>query len=96
MQTSPFQDLLNRMMQTPTLDKLSAWAADAKAADAELLAEYKALLARMDWTHEFSDDGARYRKGRETLRQIRALQPLVDEDRALFNAARPEACGVVL
>lgn len=91
-----FNALLTSLTATPVLDKFSALKADMAAADAELLAEYHGLLARMDWSFEFSDDGQRYRQGRDTLRTIRALQPLVDEDRALFNAARPEACGVVL
>jgi hypothetical protein len=91
-----FNALLTSLTATPTLDKLTAWAEDAKAVDAEQLAEYKQLLARMDWTYEFSDDGMRYRQGRDTLRQIRAMAPLVDADGALFNAARPAACGVWL
>ncbi len=80
---------------TPALDKLSAWAEDAKAADAELLAEYKGLLESLDWLLEFIDDGRRRMWAKEKLRRIRALQPLVDPDAALFNAARPNLHGAV-
>ncbi len=62
MQTSPFQDLLNRMMATPTLDKLSAWAADVKAAEAEELELERRRLADQDeyWDRRAADrdDGA--------------------------------------
>jgi hypothetical protein len=58
MQTSPFQDLLNRMMQTPSLDKLSAWAADVKAAEAEELELERRRLADQDeyWDRRAGDD----------------------------------------
>lgn len=52
-------------------------------------AEYLTALRTMDWQYQFSDDGAKYRRGREKHLRIRELQPVVDPDAELFNAHRP-------
>jgi hypothetical protein len=55
-------------------------------------AEYLTLLRTMDWRHEFGDWQA-HQAGLRQIRRIRALQPYVDADRALFNAHRPDVHG---
>ena len=92
---TPFQDLLNRMMETPSLDKLQSFATDFKAAQAEELAAYKADLAALDWQLEFIDDSRLRNRKREVLNRIRAMQPIVDPGAVLFNAARPGRHGDV-
>mgnify|MGYP000101878725 CR=1 FL=1 len=68
--------------------------AQSAQAHALQLAEYRELLASMDWHFEFADDYSVVRRGREQIQRIRALQPYVDADAALFNAARPDQLGV--
>ena len=69
--------------------------AGVAAAPAQLQrAEYLTLLRGQDWQFEFADSGTAYRAGRDTLARIRILQPVVDADRALFDAHRPAGHGV--
>lgn len=68
-------------------------AAQQATAAAIQRAEYVELLKRFDWQFEFADDFSVVRAGREQLRRLRELQPFVDADRALFNAARPNTHG---
>lgn len=55
---------------------------------------YINLLRSHDWTHEFSDDGRAYTKGREQLARLRELQPVVDADGVLWRAHAPQQHGV--
>ena len=82
------------LIESPN-DTLSRFAA-AQSAQALALqrSEYVDLLARMDWHYEFADDYSVVRRGREQIQRIRELQPFVDSDRAMFDAARPDQRGV--
>ncbi len=91
----PLNQLLTRTTATPVLDKLSTFAAGWKAEEAAQRAEYIADLRRLDWQQEFIDDSRRRLQARAVLNRIRAMQPLVDPDAALFNAARPGRHGDV-
>lgn len=90
-----FNALLTSMTATPALDKLGQFAADFRATQDEELAAYKADLKALDWQQEFIDDSRRRLQARAVLNRIRAMQPLVDPDATLFNAARPGRHGDV-
>jgi hypothetical protein len=54
-------------------------------------AAYVTLLQQHDWSHEFSDDGDVYKRGRAQLQELRLLQRDLDPDGALWNAHAPAA-----
>lgn len=56
---------------------------------AELLKQYRELLARHDWFHAYSDDYSVYRRGEESMAHIRRLQPQVDHDFSMWNTYAP-------
>lgn len=56
--------------------------------------EYKALLARMDWQHEFADNVRAYIAGKEQLARLRVLQPQVDPSGDEWRAASGTSHGV--
>ncbi len=51
--------------------------------------QYLATLREHDWSHEFSDDGIQYRRGRDSLAALRAAQPLVDPHFSDWNEHAP-------
>lgn len=53
---------------------------------------YELALRRHDWSHEFSDDGDAYRRGRAELQALREMQPRVDPKFALWNSLCPAQC----
>ena len=55
---------------------------------------YIAALRGHDWAFEFSDDGAVYRAGRESLRRLEALRAEIDADGAVWNREAPEGFKV--
>lgn len=57
-----------------------------------LLDRYHALLRTHDWFHEASDDGRRYREGREQRRELEALRKQIDPDYSVWNSVSPAAC----
>lgn len=69
--------------------------ATAMAVQAGEREAYIELLKRHDWEHQHSDDHRAYTRGRDELARLRVLQPVVDPDGALWNAAAPEAHRVV-
>lgn len=85
-QTNGLHPLFASILGTAT-DRMLA---DTRAAQ---VAEYAKLLAGMDWSYEFADDFSAYKRGQQTLVKIRALQPYVDADQSIFNAARPGRFG---
>jgi len=50
------------------------------------LTQYHGMLAGLDWNYGFSDDGEVYRRGREAMRAVMALQPRVDPDWTIFRS----------
>lgn len=56
---------------------------------AELLKQYRELLAKHDWFYSYSDDYSVYRRGEDNMAQIRRLQPQVDQDFSVYNTYAP-------
>lgn len=50
---------------------------------------YRAALKRHDWSHEFSDDGVIYNRGRESLLRLKTQQQLLDPQFQIWNAFAP-------
>jgi hypothetical protein len=48
-------------------------------------AGYVSALKAHDWSHEFSDDGRVYRRGRDELEQLRATQQRIDRNFQVWN-----------
>lgn len=71
----------------------------AAAQSAQALAlqrsEYVDLLARMDWQAEHSEDMTVVRRALAMRDRIRVLQPWVDADRSLMNAAQSRQHGAI-
>lgn len=61
---------------------------------ADLACAYREALASMDWSFEQSDDAQTYRNGVRTLAALRALQPAVDPDGAMWRAAAPAGFAI--
>lgn len=55
-------------------------------------AAYVKALQRHDWSHEFSDDGAVARRGRESLAQLRMVQRELDPEFFIWNTYAPAQC----
>lgn len=63
--------------------------ATAQAVQSAERAAYVEALKRHDWEYEHSDDGRVWEAGRDSLRALKRMQPVVDPDGALWNAAAP-------
>lgn len=74
----------------------AATVATARAVQAGERLAYIEALKRHDWTHEYSDDGRAYEAGRDSLRALKRMQPVVDPDGALWNAAAPAEFRLVV
>lgn len=48
-------------------------------------ARYERLLALHDWTYEFSDDGAKWRRGRDERAQLSMMAAQLDPERKLWQ-----------
>ncbi len=55
-------------------------------------AAYVRLLQAHDWSYDYSDDIAMYRRGRDQLAQLRIVQKEIDADFAIWNQHAPERC----
>lgn len=64
-------------------------AAPLQIADAKR-AEYVKALKQHDWTYQWSDDGAKWRRGSESRKALVAMQPELDPDFAIWNQHCPE------
>ena len=49
------------------------------------LHRYQRLLATHDWTYEFSDDGAAWRRGRDERAQLSMMAAQIDPERKLWQ-----------
>lgn len=56
-------------------------------------ATYKVALRKHDWSHEFSDDGNAYRKGKAELVALREQQQRIDRDWKIWNSIAPAQCA---
>ena len=48
-------------------------------------ARYERLLAQHDWSYEFSDDGAAWRRGRDERAQLSMMAAQLDPERKLWQ-----------
>ena len=55
----------------------------------DTLEAYKQMLREHDWLFEFSDDHRAWLVGRAQLRWLKSVQPTVDPQWVLWNAAAP-------
>lgn len=69
---------------------------DADEAEARdfAVSQYRAVLARMDWRYQFSDDARFVREAHEMLDWLRQQQPLVDPDLSIWRSVAPEGFGI--
>lgn len=54
---------------------------------------YETALRKHDWSHEFSDDGNVYRRGRAELAALREQQARIDRDWRIWNSIAPTQCA---
>lgn len=47
-------------------------------------------LKSHDWSHEWSDDGAKYMRGRQQRKELEAMRVEIDPDYAVWNQHCPE------
>lgn len=64
----------------------STW---AEASLKQSKAEYEKLLKAHDWTHQWSDDGRVYARGRGERTVLEELRPHFDQDFTLWNCYAP-------
>lgn len=76
-------------MSKPIENIISAYT-DADLARERL--EYVRRLDSHDWAHEWSDDGATYRRGVEQLEVLRKYQRALDPEFLIWNCHAPACC----
>ncbi len=54
------------------------------------LEQYKAALARHDWSYEYSDHYGTWVKGREERYALRGMAQRLDPDYSIWNSLAPE------
>jgi hypothetical protein len=65
-----------------TAETMSAVAA---AKLAERLADYRKLLARIDWAYQFSDDHSVVKRNEVLVQRAEREQKLIDPDKVIWN-----------